>query len=517
MGVTERSPTDEPSSHRKREGAAVASDAIRERFRPFETAPTAMLLVDSRGSILLTNDRLDRVFGYEPGELAGMPVEVLMPSGVRDRHVELRDAFFEYPVTRQMGAARDLHGVSKDGRAIPVEIGLTTFDVEGERLVLAFVLDLTERKKQEEKFRLVVEAAPNGILMVDSHGCIALVNSQACAMFGYEQQELLGKPVETLIPERFRHKHQVYRGSFTQAPESRSMGAGRELFAQRKDGSEFPVEIGLTPLDAHDGRFIVGTLIDITERKAIEAEIRQKNAQLLRLNDELTNFAYSVSHDLKAPLSAIQGLTRIALEDIEAKDTDEVRTNVQRISAEADKLKRLVVDVLSLARSDSEPPASTPTDVSGIVRDVFASLQQLADSDGVALRADLPEGLVFPTQPTRLRLIVENLISNAIRYADPEKPERFVEVSLANLGAELELRVRDNGLGIPAECHDQVFGMFRRFHTQCTEGSGLGLALVKKEVLQLGGAVGFESSPAGTTFCVTLPARTEKPCSIQPS
>jgi PAS domain S-box-containing protein len=169
-----------------------ASETIRERFRPFETAPTAMLLVDSRGAILLTNERLDRVFGYEAGELWGRPVEVLTPPDVRDRHAELRDAFFEYPVTRQMGAARDLYGVSKDGRRIPVEIGLTTFDVDDKRLVLAFVLDLTERKKQEEKFRLVVDAAPNGILMVNVHGRIALVNGQVCAMFGYTQQELIG-------------------------------------------------------------------------------------------------------------------------------------------------------------------------------------------------------------------------------------------------------------------------------------------------------------------------------------
>lgn len=489
----------------ERQAPATASAAIRERFQPFETAPTAMLLVDQRGTILLTNERLDRVFRYEPGELRGRPVEVLTPGDVRDRHADLRDAFFDYPVTRQMGAARDLHGVSKDGRHIPVEIGLTTFDADGERLVLAFVLDLTERKKQEEKFRLVVEAAPNGILMADVHGRIALANGQACAMFGYSQQELLGQPIEALLPDRFRHKHQVYRNSFIQAPESRSMGAGRELFAKRKDGSEFPIEIGLTPLDVHDGRFIVGTLIDITERKRVEEEIRSKNAQLSRLNNELTNFAYSVSHDLKAPLTAIQGLTRIVLEDLDANEIAEAQANLKKIGAEADKLKHLIEDVLALAKSDSEQEAWTPTDVSSTLREVVESFHVLSESEGVELRMGLPEGLALPSQPTRLRQIAENLISNAIRYSDPEKTERFVEVSLANLGAELELRVRDNGLGIPAECHAQVFGMFRRFHAHRAEGSGLGLALAKKEVLRLGGAIDFESSPAGTIFRVRLP------------
>jgi PAS domain S-box-containing protein len=482
-----------------------ASETIRERFRPFETAPTAMLLVDGKGAILLTNERLDRVFGYEAGELWGRPVEVLTPPDVRDRHAELRDAFFEYPVTRQMGAARDLYGVSKDGRRIPVEIGLTTFDVDDKRLVLAFVLDLTERKKQEEKFRLVVDAAPNGILMVDVHGRIALVNGQVCAMFGYTQQELIEQPVEMLLPDRFRHKHQVYRGSFIQAPESRTMGAGRELFAKRKDGSEFPIEIGLTPVEVHDGRFIVSTLIDITERKRAEEELRLKNVQLSRLNDELTNFAYSVSHDLKAPLTAIEGLTRVGLEDLDANEVAEAKSNFKRIGAEAQKLKRLIEDVLALARSDTDQEERIPTRGSRLVGEVIESFRPLSESEGVEMRTELPEDFVFSTQPTRLRLIVENLISNAIRYADPEKTERFVEASLADLGTEAELRVRDNGVGIPAECHAQVFGMFRRFHPQRAEGSGLGLALVKKEVSRLGGVIDFESSPAGTIFRVRLP------------
>jgi PAS domain S-box-containing protein len=485
--------------------SGAVSAAVRERFQPFETAPTAMLLVDQRGVILLTNERLDRVFGYEPGELSGMPVEVLTPEEVRDRHAELREAFFEYPVTRQLGVGRDLYGVSKAGRQIPVEIGLTSFDADGERFVLAFVLDLTERKKQEQRFRLVVEAAPHGILMIDVQGRIVLVNSQASAMFGYSQQELLSQPVETLVPERFRHKHQVYRGSFSQAPESRPMGGGRELFAQRKDGSEFPIEIGLTPLDAHDGRFVVGTLIDITERKRIEAEVRKKNAQLSRLNDELTNFAYSVSHDLKAPLTSIQGLTRVAIEDLDANEVAEAQANLQRISGEADKLKRLIEDVLALAKSDNGHESWTPTDICSVVREVAESLQQLCEPYGLELRTDLPRDVVLSTQPTRLRLIAENLMSNAIRYADPGKTAPFVEVSVAEIGAEVELRVRDNGLGIPAECHAQVFGMFRRFHAHRPEGSGLGLALVKKEVSRLGGTVGFESSPAGTTFRVKLP------------
>ncbi len=488
----------------------VLLNAIQERFRPFQTAPTAMLLVDPQGVILLTNTRLDAIFGYGPGELAGMPVEALVPPDVRERHASLRQAFLEYPVARQMGASRDLFGWSRTGRPIPVEIGFTTLDVEGERVVLAFVLDLTHRKKQEEKFRLVVDAAPNGLLLVDVAGCIAFANRQVCAMFGYSQQDLLGQPVEKLMPERLRLKHQVYRTSFTQKPDSRPMGVGRELFGQRKDGSEFPIEIGLTPLDVDDGRFIVSTVLDITERERVAEEIRQKNSQLSRLNEELTSFAHSVSHDLKAPLSAIQGLARLAVEDLEAADYGEAKSALEKIRSQSDKLKNLIEDVLAMAQSDAGDERWSPVNISNTVLDAVEGLRQLAADEGVELRLALESGLILCTHEPRLVLIAKNLVSNAIRYCDPHKTLRFVEVDLSDASSCVELRVRDNGLGIPAEYHAHVFGMFRKFHTHRAEGSGLGLALVRKETARLGGRVEFESSPEGTTFVVTLPKKEEQ-------
>ena len=464
-----------------------------------------MLLVDRAGRIVMTNERLDEVFGYERGELLGRQVETLMPIEDRKRHPELRQAFAEYPAPRKMGQARDLPGLSKNGEVIPLEIGLTAYHEAGEDLVLAFVLDLTERKKQEEKFRLVADAATNGLLMSDLSGKIVLANEMACSMFGYQREELIGQPVELLIPERYRPKHHVYRDSYASSPESRDMGTGRDLFARRKDGSEFPVQIGLTPLHSHDRRFIVSTVNDITARKSVEAEIRAKNQELSRLNEELLSFAYSVSHDLKAPLLSIRGLADIAKEDLASANPDEARASLTLINDEAKGLAELIERVLDLAKSDHTEDSRTEVDLGDAVAQVLVMLEPLARQQGVRLASKVDSGMVVVTQPDRLQQVLENLVANGIKYSDSSKDERFVEISAEREESGVEVLVQDNGIGIPADCHDRVFGMFRRFHGQRADGSGLGLALVKKHVERLCGEIDFESSPSGTCFRVRLP------------
>jgi len=464
-----------------------------------------MLLVDRYGCILLANQSLEKTFAYEPGELTGKPLEVLLPGESQSGHREMREAFLEYPATRQMGASGDLFGVSKDGRRIPLEIGLTTYVHDDETLALAFVLDLTERRRHEELLSQVAEAAPSGLLMTDQDGRIVMANGQARSLFGYQQEELIGRSIEMLIPERSRLKHRVYRGSFAQRPQSRAMGQGRDLFARRKNGQEFPAEIGLTPIETREGSFVVSTIMDLTERKRVEDQIRAKNKQLSRLNDQLTRFAFSISHDLKAPLSSITGLSAVALEDLESADPRQARESLTRIRDEAERLGELVENVLSLTNADSDDHPWAEVDVSALVSEVVADLAPSARQREVRLCAEVPEGLRLLTQEIRLRETLENLVSNGLKYSDPEKSGRFVKVSAELRDARFRLTVADNGIGIPPECHGQVFEMFRRFHGRHAKGSGLGLALVKKHVDRLGGEISFESSERGASFCVDLP------------
>jgi PAS domain S-box-containing protein len=256
----------------------VRADA---RFRAaLEAAPNAMIMIEGKGTIVFVNSQIETLFGYSKSELIGQPVEVLVPERFRQDHPDYRSSFFANPHARPMGAGRDLYGRHKDGREIPVEIGLNPLTIEEGRFVLASIIDITERKLAEERFRQVIEGAPNGMVIVDANGNMTLVNAQIEQSFGYTRQELLGNPIEMLVPERFRGQHPYFRNRFINDPEARPMGAGRDLFGLRKDGKEFPVEIGLNPIKTDQGVMVLGTIVDITARKLAEEDLRRSQQQL---------------------------------------------------------------------------------------------------------------------------------------------------------------------------------------------------------------------------------------------
>lgn len=210
----------------------------------------------------------------------GQKIELLVPERYLGRHREDRVNFLHHPTTRPMGAGRDLFCRRKDGSELPVEIGLSPMETDEGTFVLASIIDITERKRSEEHFRIVVEASPSGILMVDKEGLITMVNTQTEQLFGYSRGELVGQPLELLIPARYRHTHPDHRGAFFNHPSSRAMGAGRDLYGRRKDGSEVPVEIGLRPIETAEGFQVLASIIDITQRKRREEQLHLQSMAL---------------------------------------------------------------------------------------------------------------------------------------------------------------------------------------------------------------------------------------------
>ena len=252
-----------------------------ERFRlVVEASPSAMIMVDKQGRITLVNAQTEKLFGHSRAELLGQSIEMLVPERYRAAHPGHRTGFFQSPSVRAMGAGRDLYGLHKNGSELPIEIGLNPVHTDEGHFVLASIIDINERKRAEERFRQVIEGAPNGMVMVDQTGKIALVNAQIEKSFGYSREELLGRPIEMLVPARFHAHHVAYRDGFIHNPTSRPMGAGRDLYGLRKDGSEFPVEIGLNPLETEQGTVVLGTIVDITERKQAEEALRRSKEQL---------------------------------------------------------------------------------------------------------------------------------------------------------------------------------------------------------------------------------------------
>jgi PAS domain S-box-containing protein len=268
----------------------------------FESAPDAIVVVDESGVIELVNTQAEELFGYPRAELVGKPVEILVPERLRARHVERRTVFTSAPKARPMGSGLELYGRRADGTEFPLEISLSPLRVGGRLLISSAVRNVSEQRRAEQKFRALLESAPDAIVIVDESGRIAIVNAQAEALFGYTRGELIGEPIEKLIPARYRSQHQVHRRGYARAPHPRGMGSGLQLFGLRRDGSEFPVEVSLSPLETEEGRFVSSAIRDITERKRAEAAERLASDRLL-----------SAVEAIQDPFAIFDGESRLVL------------------------------------------------------------------------------------------------------------------------------------------------------------------------------------------------------------
>ena len=243
-------------------------ETSRQLALAFQAAPVPIVVASAEGRILQTNSALNELFEYGEGDLINEAVEILVPENLRHGHVELRNAYMEIPCNRRLGTDGQLFGVTRHGRLIPLEVGLNHVEVDGQRYVIAALHDVTDKKNEELKFRLAIDSAASSMIMAEPDGTIVFANRHACKTFGYALYEFVGLNVDRLVPEDARRKHSVYRTSFMASPASRSMGANRKLMGVRKDGSQFPVEITLTPIRNDGVRFIMATVIDVTHRNA---------------------------------------------------------------------------------------------------------------------------------------------------------------------------------------------------------------------------------------------------------
>lgn len=332
-----------------------------------ESAPSGLLMVDEEGRIVLVNREIERLFGYPREELLGKSVDLLVPKALRAGHTEYRSDFLSEPSVRAMGAGRDLYGRRKDGEQVPVEIGLTPVATEEGMFILSSIVDITARRRADARFRAAVESSPAGMVMVDSNGRIALVNREVERMLGYGRDELMGESIEKLVPERFRSHHPDLRRGFFQAPDARAMGAGRDLFGLRKDGTEIPVEIGLNPIETDDGTFVLSSIVDISERKQEEEEREALELQLRQAQkmDAVSTLAGGIAHDFNNILGAILGFGELLRESVQGgqahRDLDELLAFTLRGKSVVEKIQAFGPRMEpELSRSSAPSPSRDP-------------------------------------------------------------------------------------------------------------------------------------------------------------
>lgn len=470
-----------------------------------EASPIALILVNVFGKIAYTNKHAEILFSYDKNELIGKDVGTLIPKRFRSNHPNFLEKYFIHPETRQMGKNRDLYALKSNGDEFPVEIGLNPIvTVEG-TLALATIIDITERKKANELFRLVVESAPNSIILVDYSGKIVMINKQTEILFGYTRNELIGKTMDILVPKRLRERHPKLRKSFYKSPKAHPMGAGRDLYGVRKDGVEVPVEIGLNPIEKDGEQFVLASIIDITERKKSEEDIRLYTKRLEDKNNELEQFTYIASHDLREPLNSISGLIDLMLEDEFAKLDEEGRKRLQFISKSSNRMKDLVKGLLDYARLGKNS-AFTNLDFNQIVEIVIDDLELLIKESKAGIMVHkLPNLLALEME---IRLLFQNLISNAIKYRDKSR-EPEIEISARKVKDGWEFAVKDDGIGIPKNQKEKIFVIFQRLHGQNEySGIGLGLSHCRKIVELHDGEIWVESKLGkGSTFYFFIPVK----------
>lgn len=408
---------------------------IEERFRRVvESAPNAMVMINPQGQIEMVNTQAERLFNYSREEMLGKKVEILVPERFRHGHPEKRGMFLHAPQSRPMGAGRDLYGRRKDGTEFPVEIGLNPIETEEGMMVLSSIVDISERKRLEERFRRVVESAPNAMVMVNSQGRIEMVNTQAERLFDYSRAEMLGQLIEILVPERFRHDHPHKRQVFFGDLQSRPMGAGRDLFGRRKNGSEFPIEIGLNPIETEDGMMVLSSIVDISDRKQKEQRIQEA----LKEKDLLLG---EIHHRVKNNLQVVHSLLSLQSSLIEDDAVKNMLMDSQNRIQSMALIHQTLYQSNNFARVDFGDflEALIPT----LVNSYSVSGKQ------IGLKIDAGDVYLPINSAIPCGLLINELITNALKHAFTDRQQGDIVVTIRMLDdQQIELTVADDGVGI---------------------------------------------------------------------
>ncbi|HBZ72533.1 MAG TPA: hypothetical protein DEP35_23470 [Deltaproteobacteria bacterium] len=475
-----------------------------QRFRLLaDHASDIIAEFDAEGKILYVSRGLTAILGHPIDAIVGQRLPDVFDNLIHPDDREKLVLGFESVTKTRNSTFRALSRVRDvNGEWRWLETRAQSFGAaDGTLHAVSVHRDVTEHERADARFRLAVEASPAGALMIDASGRIVLVNRAAASLFGYEREELIGQSVEILVAPAVREKHPLFRTEFLWSPTTRAMGAGRDLYGVRKDGSEIPVEIGLNPIETDEGVFVLSSIVDITERKRAEDEIREKSMRLERSNRELDEFAHVVSHDLKAPLHGIASLAAWIQEDSGSALPEASRGHFGMLIERVMRMSALIDGILDYSRVGWVAHSLEWVDVTAIVREVADSLA-LPSGVRIDIESQLPEVVHDRAQLTQ---IFQNLIGNAIEHMG--RPSGVIVVSGTDRGDHVEYAVSDDGIGIAPRHHERIFKMFQSLRSD-RKGTGIGLAVVKKIAERRGGRVWVESKLGeGTTFRFTVPKR----------
>lgn len=476
-----------------------------ERFRlAVEACSNGMVMIDGNGKMVMVNTEIELQFNYHRTELIGQPVNMLIPARLREKNFYGTGTLNSALESTNLELCLDLFGMRKDGSEFPIEVRLTKIRTgKGPALVLGMIVDISARRatevhlaQMESKYRGLLEAAPDAMVVVNDRGEIVLLNLQVEKQFGYSRDELLGQDVANIIPEGFAERLAADALRSAEDALAQQIETGIELQGRRKDGSEFPIEIMLSPLASAEGTLVTAAIRDISVRKRIE-----------RLKDE---FVSTVSHELRTPMTSISGSLGLLVEqwaDVMPESAVRLLTIANKNSQ---RLVRLINDILDIEKLEAGRVAFNlgRVEILPLVKQTIDANRGFAEGYRVRVRLDATSvNAEVIADPDRLAQVITNLLSNAIKFSPPGEE---VLVMIDRSGDSVRISVRDHGCGIPPDFKPQVFEKFAQADATSSKqkgGTGLGLSIVKQIVKRLHGEVGFHDAPGGgTLFYVELPA-----------
>tara|TARA_R110002167_G_C12673410_1_gene650899 strand:+ start:211 stop:1713 length:1503 start_codon:yes stop_codon:yes gene_type:complete len=469
------------------------------------TVIDGIITIDHLGCIQSFNRSAERIFGYTPDEVIGQNVKMLMPAPYHDEH----DGYLKnYQVTgdkKVIGKGREVEAQRKDGSIFAMELGVNEMTVSGEKMFVGTIRDISDRKQAEQalrdnqaKLQAIVDNTVDGLITIDEKGLVETFNRACERIFGYSANQVIGQNVKILMPAPYHEEHDGYLKNYHDTGDKKIIGTGREVEGRRKDGSTFPLDLSVSEVHVQGRTLYSGIVRDITARKEADEKIMQANT-------ELEEFSYRTSHDLRSPLVTAIGLLNVVSDAIKNDKKEVALESAAFVQKSLCQLENLVKDILRLTKTKNIMEDEETINFALLTRE---SLDKFKNMDNFE-RLDIQQKFRFSdnlkTKKSRVVLIVENLISNAIKYQDVNKNDSFIKISSYKTKSHIVLEVRDNGLGVPEDQRDNLFKMFKRFHPRTSFGSGLGLYMMKKSADILHGNISYEDCSDGSVFKLELP------------
>lgn len=460
----------------------------------------AVISRDLAGEIFYANRAAEELFAYPQGTMKGRNISEIIPGLYTNEVKRLVETILFGEKVENLETERK----DRNNRPVYVSVSMSPVkDDEGKIVGITSVYrNIADRKRTEGRFQALLESAPDAMVIVNKFGQIVLVNAQTEKLFGYERSDLIGKEVEVLIPGQYMQMHTHHRQEYFKDPKVREMGAGLELYGLRQDGSEFPVEVSLSPLKLEEGIFVSAAIRDISLQKKAALELRDYANRLELSNRELEQFAYVASHDLQEPLRNITNYAMILEETATAQLNEQSKQFLRIISRSTERMKGLIRDLLNFSRVGRDRVLER-VDCNDVLHDVLSDMQQLiTEKEAVVTAGKLP---VLVANVVEIKQLFQNLITNALKFAKKDvKPE--INITAEELDEYWQFAVSDNGIGIKPEHLEKIFLIFQRLHSEKEyPGTGIGLATCRKIADLNGGKLWVDSEYGkGTTFYFTI-------------